>query len=494
MAKRVCTKTLKGYYSKITSMVISPDGCWLASLSGRSVKVWDVVKGECIATLEDRNVFTELIAISSDGNCLASYHQSSVKFCSVKFWDVATGVCVQKIHSEPNDEVVSNSHHPKWLALQDPNGEIRILDLATGICTQRLKGDHVGEVSIAISPNGHWLASGSLEGTVKIWDIEMEANIQTRQTTGDPSNYVGSFAISSDGNVLALRGDDDTIRVRNVATGATIQTIPDHGIDITSIAISPNSRWVAAGSAEGIITIWDMNIEANMQTLKSYSYARGPSSLIKIWDVKKVVKIRKSDDGQFSIDAIAISSDGNMLVFPLDYGVSTWDTATGAMLRRFANNDNHDNHDIKSIAISYDGRWLALGSRCGTVSIWNLATSICVQRLLGQHPFNRLAFTFDQCLCTDIGTINLDLNTLDTPVSKASEPPTEDLECRLREYGIDISKEWIMWNGRKLLYMPFEYRLACSIVMDRTIMGFTEYSLLQYGLLQFKFSADKPVA
>lgn len=456
VVKRVRTKTLKGHDGKFTSIAISPDGCSLASVSDRSVKIWDVVTNACIEALGDYGSCTELIAISSDRNWLTSRHGNVVKI-----WDVATGVCEQKLDSDVSCPPIDISTNNKWLALPPYLDQIRVLDLARGIRPQTLESHHY-ITCVTISSNGHWLASGSLDGSVRILDIAMEADTQT---TKSPSGQMEPIAISSDGNVLAWTADNDTIKVRSMATGATGTSIrvieTDDNGGITALAVSSNGHWLAAIFAK---------------------------CTMKIWNIETEIKVRKSRPSRLSpfINSIAISSNGNLMAFGIFTKVTVWDTARGAELLMI---ENDENFLVTSIAISYDGHWLACSSIFGAVTIWDLVTRTCTQRLLGPRAMYCLAFTLDSGLCTDIGTINLDLNPLDITLPKASEPPTEDLKRRVREFGIEGSREWIVRNGHKLLWLPPQYRLVYSIVMDRTILGVTENRLLE-----FRFSADKPVA
>jgi WD40 repeat protein len=91
-----------------------------------------------------------------------------------------------------------------------------------------LRGHEFGITSLAISPNGRWLVTGSLDETARLWDLTVE----------DPT-----------GPSLVLRG---------------------HKEFITSVAISPDGRWIITGSADGTARLWDVQIESLLDRAHRY--------------------------------------------------------------------------------------------------------------------------------------------------------------------------------------------------------------------------------
>ena len=113
---------------------------------------------------------------------------------------------------------------------------------------------HIKQVdSVAFSADGKTLASGSADGTIRLW------NTATQQMIGTPLNNgaaVDSVAFSPDGKTLASGSDDGTIRLWNTAT-QQIGTPLNNGAAVNSVAFSADGKTLASGGADGTIRLWN---------------------------------------------------------------------------------------------------------------------------------------------------------------------------------------------------------------------------------------------
>ncbi len=113
---------------------------------------------------------------------------------------------------------------------------------------------HSGQVySLAYSPDGRYLASGSSDKTIKIW--ETATGTELRTLTGH-SMTVWSVAYSPDGRYLASGSLDKTIKIWEVATGKELRTLTGHSHSVKSVVYSPDGRYLASGSGDKTIKIW----------------------------------------------------------------------------------------------------------------------------------------------------------------------------------------------------------------------------------------------
>ncbi len=161
--------------------------------------------------------------------------------------------------------VISVAFSPdgKTLASGSADKTIKLWDVATGKLSQTLTGHSDGvysdEVSsVAFSPDGKTLASGSHDKTIKLWDMATGKLSQT--LTGD-SDAVYSVAFSPDGKTLASGSGDNTIKLWDVATGKPKQTITGHSEWVNSVAFSPDGKTLASNSWDKTVILWNLDLD-----------------------------------------------------------------------------------------------------------------------------------------------------------------------------------------------------------------------------------------
>jgi serine/threonine protein kinase len=167
-----------------------------------------------------------------------------------------------------------------------------------------LQGHSNSVNSVAFSPDGKILASGSYDKTIKLWDVGTGREIYTLQ---GHSSYVNSIAFSPDGKILASGSDDKTIKLWNVTTKARIRTIEAHSDSVRSVTFSPDSKILASGSSDKTIKLWDMRTGEQIRTLQAHSE----------W----VCSVAFSPDGR------TLASGSN------DKTIKLWDMRTGGQIR-----------------------------------------------------------------------------------------------------------------------------------------------------------------
>jgi hypothetical protein len=131
-------------------------------------------------------------------------------------------------------------------------------DLPHPAARRTLTGHTDSVTSVAIAPDGSWLATGSWEGTARVWDVATgQCRIAlTRRTI--LTDRVTSVAIAPDGSWLATGSWDGTARVWDAATGQCRATLTGHTRGVTSAAIAPDGAWLATSSHDQTICIWEV--------------------------------------------------------------------------------------------------------------------------------------------------------------------------------------------------------------------------------------------
>ncbi len=159
-----------------------------------------------------------------------------------------------------NDTVYSVAFSPdgKRLATGSFDSTVKLWDAATGQETLTLKGHVNGVCSVAFSADGKRLATGSFDRTVKLWDAAIG---QEMLTLKGHDNSVPSVAFSPDGKWLATGSHDRTVKLWDAATGQELLTLKGHSDIVWSVAFSPDGRWLATGSNDGTVKLWDAATE-----------------------------------------------------------------------------------------------------------------------------------------------------------------------------------------------------------------------------------------
>ncbi|BCW97388.1 MAG: hypothetical protein KatS3mg024_0215 [Armatimonadota bacterium] len=227
-----------------------------------------------------------------------------------------------------------------------------------------MAGGHTGSVSsVAFSPDGQTLASGSSDSTIKLWRVSDGKLLQT--LTGH-ANGVWSVAFSPDGQTLASGGFDNTIRLWRVSDGVLRKTLSDHTATVRSVAFSPDGQTIASASEDGSIKLWRVSTGAVLRTLI----------------------------GHFGgVTSVAFSPDGQTLASgSLDNTIKLWHASTGSVIRTLTGHTGY----VESVAFSPDGQTLASGSLDGTAKLWRVSDGVLLQTLSGHTEYVwSVAFSLD---------------------------------------------------------------------------------------------------
>jgi WD40 repeat protein len=310
---------------------------------------------------------------------------------------------VQTGHSREVNSVAL-SPDGKILASGSLDYIVKLWDVQSGKELRALSGNPspVNVVySVAFSPNGSLLAAGYWDKTIKLWDVQSGKEIRT--LIGHTSE-VWAIAFSPDGKTLASGSWDKTIKLWDVQSGKEQQTFSGHKAEIYSIAFSPDGKVLASGSDDKTIKLWDIHSAQELKTfsgitgeIKSLAFSPdgkvlvsgGNDKTISLWDVATGKKLKTLSGHAYSINSIAFSPDGNILASAGSYKtIKLWDATTGAELRSL----NVGNASVKSIVFSSDGKTLI--SACGnTIKFWNVQTEKELKTFSG-HSFDIWATAF----------------------------------------------------------------------------------------------------
>lgn len=115
-------------------------------------------------------------------------------------------------------------------------------------------GAHNSSINtIAFSPDGHWLASASDDGSIRLWNVR---KYSLQESPIGHGRQVNSVSFSPNGQWLVPTSDDKTIGVWDATTGALQKMLQGHSPRVTAVAFSPNGHWLASNSDDTIIQLW----------------------------------------------------------------------------------------------------------------------------------------------------------------------------------------------------------------------------------------------
>ena len=282
--------------------------------------------------------------------------QEKPKFTEYKLLKTLNG------HSYPITSVAYSPDGTKIISGSWDN-TIKIWDANTGECLKTLEGHSNVVRSVAYSPDGRKIISGSTDKTIKIWNANRGKYLQTLEGHSD---RVYSVAYSPDGKRIISGSHDKTVKIWDANTGECLKTLAGHSYWVYSVAYSPDGTKIISGSLDGTIKIWDVNTGACLQTLEGY--------------LPQVISVAFSPDGTKIISG------------SVDNTIKIWDANIGQCLKTL---EGHTNSVI-SVAYSPDGTKIISGSYDKTIKIWDANTGECLQTLEG-HPeiVNSVAFSPD---------------------------------------------------------------------------------------------------
>lgn len=382
---------LNGHTGWIRSLAFSPDGSLLASGStDMSVKLWDTQTWQVVRTLEGHTDYLGNIAFSPDGKQLATASRDG----SVRLWDVASGTPLSGFSFEtPLDTQTAT---PFWatglafspdgtaLAIGCTNNNTYVVEAPTGKAIRTLRGhnDWVVIRGVSYSPDGKTLATASLDGTIRLWDTT--SGVERAQLIKHGLQLL-SIAWSPNGQQLAASSDyGGEVAIWDVATENVVQSVRLGQGLVTALNFSRNGDVLGTGGINGLMRLHmldqghDLTVTGGSPTFEYLDFldettmaAVTDNGTITLLDLARRRQPETLAGQGRTFHNLKVSEDGTLLAAGGDDGsITVWDTQSLQIRQTLKGLDG----DVYHLAISSDNRFIAASSNAGkpVIAIWDV--------------------------------------------------------------------------------------------------------------------------
>lgn len=267
----------------------------------------------------------------------------------------------------------------KYMASGSDDQTVRLWDTSSWQPLIVFVGRSKRVTCVAFSPGGKLLASGSEENTVQLWDVSYRRELRTLP---GHTGTVWSVAFSPDGKLVASGSDDNTIKVWDMLSGREVRTLAGHTGHVYSVAFSPDGKTLASGATDATIRLWDASTGRELRTLAGHtgyvnSLAFSPDGktlasgardgTIKLWDVSGGRELYTLRGHSGWVASVAFSPDGKVAASGSnDKTVKIWDVSSGRELYSLSGHTDR----VYGVAFLMDGKLLVSGSDDGTIGLW----------------------------------------------------------------------------------------------------------------------------
>jgi WD40 repeat protein len=273
-------KMLKGSKEGVLSVVLLPDGKTLiAGEEDGGLREWDIESGREKRRFEGHKHKIWTLALSKDGKRLASAGGSFEKDGKnvdrtgkptdnpdlvIRIWDVESGKELQKLEGHKKFiQSVAFSPDGSKLISGSNDQTVRVWDVATG--KQLHQSEALGAVinAVAFTPDGKGVSGGAgkkdgsgqyvHDQTIRVWDVN-----SGKQLKAFGGHHVWGVAVSADGKRVLTAGQDRTVRLWDLETGKEMKRLGGHRGSVERVLFTPDGKQALSGGDDNVVRLWDL--------------------------------------------------------------------------------------------------------------------------------------------------------------------------------------------------------------------------------------------
>ncbi|KAJ3325147.1 hypothetical protein HDV06_004904 [Boothiomyces sp. JEL0866] len=331
--------SIQGFFEHkepVYSIALHPNNPLIAATGGGDDKsvLWKLDTGEKIADLAMHGDSCSSVAFNFDGKYVASGGMDG------KVFVFETDSFTQVTAVEGPSEVTWLKWHPRGniLLAGSDDGTVWMWSVPNGNCMNVFTG-HADSISCGqFTPDGKLVVTGSIDGLVHVWDPKTGAAIK-RWSPDDGRFHQGpitSLAVNKESTVILSGSQDGTTRLLQISTEKIIGKLDDHTESVETVQFSPALTFVAAGSVDGKLQVWDYQAMKQRFTgshddaVTKVMFTPDGTKLVsasvdgtlKLWDVRTGEPLRTYKGHQNTILDFDIRKDGDIVVTASDDGTS----------------------------------------------------------------------------------------------------------------------------------------------------------------------------
>jgi len=255
----------------------------------------------------------------------------------------------------------------------------RIWGVPGGNLQTTLQGHSAHVFAAAFSPNSNRVVTASGDGTARIWRVTNGTQLQELR---GHSKEVLSASFSPDGNLVATGGDDGAVKIWQAASGKEVRTFSVAGGGVYSVDFSPDGRTLAVGSTNGSVGLYRVSDGTSVQKLQGHSravstvnYSKSGNRLVTA-SVDNTVCVWNANNGSLvqeftgqTFYSAAYHPNGRDIVTGGDGRAVVWQAREG---NRIMNLKHASGVAVRSVAVSPNGKYIALAGEDGIGRIWEV--------------------------------------------------------------------------------------------------------------------------
>ncbi|QDT92515.1 SUMF1/EgtB/PvdO family nonheme iron enzyme [Gimesia algae] len=405
LATKEKIRTLEGHSDNVRCVAITPDGSQVVSGSfDKTLKVWNLADGKLLRTLAGHSDKISCVALTPDGKKIISGDLGG----TIKIWDFVSGSMIRTSSGNASTRLSSSIH----CLVTTPDGKnavsnagfgLNLWNIASGKLIRTLSGHSGTIICVAISLDGKQLISGSIDRTVRVWDIVSGKLLWAFKASSDYP--IMSVGMTKDGQHAISGSLGGTLTIWNLSNGKMSRRLIDQLGDIFCVAVTPDGKQVISGTYEGALKVCNLNIQSTaypqnnikhsnhvltvaLLTDGKHVFSVEKDNTLRVWSLENgtLVRTLKGPSDPTSTDfvsCLALMPDGKSAIssstLSNDYTLKVWSLSDGRILQSLEGYSDL----ISCVAVTPDGQHAISGSKNNTLQLWDLSSGKLVRILSG---------------------------------------------------------------------------------------------------------------